>query len=217
MKTPLYYQMSEYDCGTVTLLNAVNYLFTREVIPPDVIKAITTFSLDTYNSAGEVGKNGTSKASMKFIVDWLNYNGPIKGLPIHGTYYSGESVSVGESGKIMDALNNGGVVIFRLNYGGAHYVLATKGDTGNKYLYLFDPYLDEDLKYTDGIVLLEGFPYAYNRKVPFRFFEEQDDKKVYALGPPNHREAIVFYGTGEQFANKTNGPDSSRSRRKHSV
>lgn len=41
MKTPLYYQMSEYDCATVTLLNAIKYLFPREVIPPDVIKAIT--------------------------------------------------------------------------------------------------------------------------------------------------------------------------------
>lgn len=193
MKTPLYYQMSEYDCGTVTLLNAVNYLFPREVIPPDVIKAITTYSLDTYSSEGEVGKSGTSKASMKFIVEWLNYNGPIKGLPIHGNYYAGERVHFEENSEVIDAINNGAAAIFRLNYGGAHYVLATKADTNNKYLYLFDPYLDEDLKYTDGIVLLDGFPYEYNRKVPFSFFEQDDDQKVYALGKQAHREAVVFY------------------------
>ncbi|MDN3955852.1 hypothetical protein [Sporolactobacillus laevolacticus] len=192
MKTPLYYQMSEYDCGTVTLLNAIKYLFPREVIPPDVIKAITTYSLDTYNPDGEVGKHGTSKAAMNFIAEWLNHNGPIKGLPIHGSYYAGERVHLEDKSEIVDAIQKGGVAIFRLNYGGEHYVLATKADTTNQYLYLFDPYLDEDLKYTDGIVLLDGFPYAYNRKVPFRFFEEEDYSKVYALGKKENREAIVY-------------------------
>lgn len=192
MKTPLYYQMSEYDCGTVTLLNAIKYLFPREVIPPDVIKAITTYSLDTYNPDGEVGKHGTSKAAMKFIAEWLNHNGPIKGLPIHGSYYAGERVHLGEKSEIIDAIQKGGVAIFRLNYGDEHYVLATKADTTNHYLYLFDPYLDEDLKYTDGIVLLDDSPYAYNRKVPFHFFEEEEYSKVYALGKKELREAIVY-------------------------
>lgn len=192
MKTQLYYQMSEYDCGTVTLLNAVKYLFPREAIPPDVIKAITAYSLDTYNSDGEVGRSGTSKAAMQFITQWLNHNGPIKGLPIHGIYYAGEHVHLGKGSAIIDAIKNGGVAIFRLNYGGAHYVLATKVDANNKYLYLFDPYLDEDLKYTDGIVLLDGFPYEYNRKVPFSFFEEEDNQKVYALGKKDQREAVVL-------------------------
>jgi hypothetical protein len=184
--------MSEYDCGTITLLNAIKYLFPREVIPPDVIKAINAYSLDTYNLDGEVGKSGTSKAAMKFIAEWLNHNGPIKGLPIHGNYYAGECVHLGEGSEIIDAIKNGGAAIFRLNYGGEHYVLATKADTTNHYLYLFDPYLDEDLKYTDGIVLLNGFPYDYNRKVPFHFFEEEDDQLVYALGKKEDREAVVF-------------------------
>lgn len=197
MKTPLYYQMSEYDCGTVTLLNAVKYLFPREMIPPDVIKAITTYSLDTYNSGGEVGKMGTSKAAMKFIVEWLNYNGPIKGLPIHGNYYTGENVHFGEKSSVINAIKNGGAAIFRLNYGGDHYVLATKVDTNQKYPYLFDPYLDEDLKYTEGIVLLNGFPYEYNRKVHFSLFEEEDVQKVYALGKKDGREAVVFFDSDQ--------------------
>ncbi|MCO7124526.1 hypothetical protein NIE88_01870 [Sporolactobacillus shoreicorticis] len=192
MKTPLYYQMSEYDCGTVTLLNAVNYLFPREVVPPDIIKAITTYSLDTYNTDGEIGKSGTSKAAMKFITQWLNHNGPIKGLPINGTYYAGKQVYLSESSAIIAAIKNGSVAILRLNYGGEHYALATKAAIAEQYLYLFDPYLDENLKYTDGIVLLDGFPYAYNRKVPFRFFNEENYSKVYALGKTEQREAIVF-------------------------
>lgn len=203
MKTPLFYQMSEYDCGTVTLLNAVKYLFPREVIPPDVIKAITTYSLDTYNSNGEVGKAGTSRGSMKFIVEWLNYNGPIKGLPIHGKYYEGASVHFADNSAVINAIKNGGAAIFRLNYSGAHYVLATKVDTNNQFLYLFDPYLEEDVKYTDGIFLLVGFPYDYNRKVSFNLFEEEDDQKVYALGKKSNREAIVLYVNNKDATSET--------------
>ena len=32
MKIPLRYQVSEYDCGPTSLLNALNYLFQREEI-----------------------------------------------------------------------------------------------------------------------------------------------------------------------------------------
>lgn len=30
MKNPLRYQMSEYDCGPTSMLNAISYLFERE-------------------------------------------------------------------------------------------------------------------------------------------------------------------------------------------
>lgn len=30
MKTPLHYQMTEYDCGPITVMNAIIYLFERE-------------------------------------------------------------------------------------------------------------------------------------------------------------------------------------------
>ena len=33
MKIPLRYQISEYDCGPTSMLNAVSYLFEREEIP----------------------------------------------------------------------------------------------------------------------------------------------------------------------------------------
>ena len=38
MKIPLRYQMSEYDCGPISMLNAISYLFEREEIPPEVIR-----------------------------------------------------------------------------------------------------------------------------------------------------------------------------------
>ena len=44
MKNPLRYQMSEYDCGPTTMLNAISYLFPREIISPEVIRNIMLYS-----------------------------------------------------------------------------------------------------------------------------------------------------------------------------
>ena len=35
MKNPLHYQLSEYDCGPTSMMNAIAYLFEREEIPPE--------------------------------------------------------------------------------------------------------------------------------------------------------------------------------------
>ena len=44
MKTPLRYQMSEYDCGPTAMLDAVSFLFEREEIPPEIIRNIMLLS-----------------------------------------------------------------------------------------------------------------------------------------------------------------------------
>ena len=40
MKSPLRYQISDYDCGPTSMLNAVSFLFEREQIPPELIRNI---------------------------------------------------------------------------------------------------------------------------------------------------------------------------------
>lgn len=40
MKNLLNYQTSEYDCGPVSILNGIRYLFEREEIYPDIVKFI---------------------------------------------------------------------------------------------------------------------------------------------------------------------------------
>ena len=35
MNNPLRYQMTEYDCGPTSMLNAISYLFPRDEIPPE--------------------------------------------------------------------------------------------------------------------------------------------------------------------------------------
>ena len=55
-KTPLEYQLTEYDCGTTTLLNALRYLFKRSEIEPEIYKFIMQYTLDNTNNNGEIGK-----------------------------------------------------------------------------------------------------------------------------------------------------------------
>lgn len=56
MKSPLRYQMSEYDCGPTTMLNGISYLFPRESISPEIIRNIMLYSLDSYGGEGIMGK-----------------------------------------------------------------------------------------------------------------------------------------------------------------
>lgn len=90
MKIPLRYQMSEYDCGPTSMLNAISYLFEREEIPPEVIRNIMLYCLDCYNSEGVPGKCGTSMAAMMFLSNWLCGFGKIGRLDISSQYLSGK-------------------------------------------------------------------------------------------------------------------------------
>ena len=51
MKVPLRYQMTEYDCGPTSLLNAVSYLFPREEIPPEIVRSVMLYCLDCFGAA----------------------------------------------------------------------------------------------------------------------------------------------------------------------
>ena len=90
MKNFLIYQSSEYDCGPVSLINGIRYLFDREEIFPDVIKFIMLYCMDTYNEAGELCKHGTSAAAMNFVASWLNHFSQVKPFPIRCEFLSGE-------------------------------------------------------------------------------------------------------------------------------
>ncbi len=49
MKTPLRFQVTEFDCGTISLLNAISYLFDWQDIPVQLVKAIHKYTLDCYD------------------------------------------------------------------------------------------------------------------------------------------------------------------------
>ncbi len=93
MNNPLHYQLTEYDCGPTSLINAVSFLFEREEIPPEIICNIMLYCLDGYGYGGSPGKSGTSCAAMMFLNNWLNGFGRTEKLLISSRYLFGIDVA----------------------------------------------------------------------------------------------------------------------------
>ena len=199
MKNLLNYQSSEYDCGPVTLTNAVRYLFEREDIYPDIIKYIMLYCLDSYNEKGEVGKLGTSATAMMFLANWLNQFGKMKKFPISCEFLSGENVHISQTDKIICALQQGGVVVLRLFLEVPHYVLLTGIEGDN--LYIFDPYYEEEddpelsEEYSElGITFINNQPKRANRLVSIERLNRITEG-FYEMGPYDTREAVIVFNT----------------------
>lgn len=192
MKNPLHYQLTEYDCGPTTMMNAVSYLFEREDIPPEIIRNIMLYCLDCYGEGGEPGKSGTSRMAMYFLSGWLCQFARIKSLPIRTKYLSGKSVYLGRESQINDALHRGGAVVLRLIYEVEHYVLLTGEKDG--LIYMFDPYYEDDSYQYDepDIQMVWNHPCQYNRLVPEKYFN-REGTTTYALGPEPDREAVLLF------------------------
>lgn len=74
MKVPLRFQITEFDCGTVSLLNAFSYLYEREEIPALLVKQIHKYMLDCYDEKGNLGNGGTSRDAINKLTTWItNY------------------------------------------------------------------------------------------------------------------------------------------------
>ena len=192
MKNPLRYQVSEYDCGPTSMLNAVSYLFAREEIQPEILRNIMIYSLDCYGQSGVLGQSGTSRMAMMFLSRWLSGVGEAGLLPIECQYISGKSVYLGEQSLVVDALNRGGVVVMRLYMDGEHYVLLTKREAEN--IYLFDPYYMTENPFGSEIEFNMEQPCRYNRIVPFACFN-REEAAPYALGKVAEREAVLLFDT----------------------
>ena len=183
MKSPLRYQISDYDCGPTSMLNAVSFLFEREQIPPELIRNIMLFSLDAFSPDGAFGKSGTSCTAMMFLSNWL---------PITTEYYTGDRVYMGQQSPITDALHRGGAVVVRLFLDEWHYVLLTGERDG--WVYLFDPYYLTEGFNDSSVVTDVDHPFAYNRVVPQSMLNGEA-QTLYAFAEPKGREAVVLYNT----------------------
>ncbi len=199
MKNPLNYQSSEYDCGPVSLINGIRYLFDREEVFPEVIKFIMLYCMDTYNEAGEICKRGTSPAAMDYICNWLNHFSQVKDFPIQCEHISAEEVILTPESKIINALKTGGVVVLRLFLDVSHYVLLT-GMDGDRIL-LFDPYYEEesdpdfDEEYqTEEIHFIYDQPKKANRCVSINRIN-RTGTDYYEMGDFACREALIMFHT----------------------
>lgn len=190
MKNPLHYQLSEYDCGPTSMLNAMAYLFEREQLSPELIRNIMLYCLDCYGKDGATGKSGTSCMAMMFLSNWLNGFCTAGHLPVSSRFLSGEAVNFSQNGFLRDALCRGGVAVVRVDFEGWHYVLLT-GIQGEN-VYIFDPYYREVPFGGEEIKIVIDHPGEYNRIVPIRYFE-RETLAVYAFGPKEGREAVLLF------------------------
>ena len=199
MKNPLHYQLSEYDCGPTSMLNAMSYLFQREEIPPEIVRNIMLYCLDCYGADGASGKSGTSCMAMMFLSNWLNGFGQAGHLSISSRYLSGEAVNFRLDSSLRDALRRGGAAVVRVDLDGWHYVLLT-GIEGDR-VFLFDPYyMDESPD--EGVEMVTDHPGAYNRIVPTRYFE-RETREIYSFGPVEGREAVLLFNEQTKLTEET--------------
>ena len=190
MKIPLRYQITEYDCGPTSMLNALSYLFEREELPPELVRNVMLYSLDSYGADGTFGHNGTSHAAMMFLSNWLDSYGKTGLLSIQSRYLSGRDVNWGQDGRLRSALACGGAAVVRVDLDSWHYVLVT-GVQGDM-VRVFDPYLlPEPLSIPEVRNMQEE---DCNRLVPVALFESEEIHP-YAFGPFETREAVLLFNS----------------------
>ncbi len=190
-KIPLKYQSTEYDCVPTTFLNAINYLFDRNEIQPEVIQRILLYSLDTINRNGVHGKGGTTGLSCEFILEWLHryYKNELE-----CEYILGNEVHLGQNNKIVRCVNEGGVALCSvINKTGSmnHYMLCTEEDCN--FLYFFDPWFrQQQFRGTDSDYLewVTG-EWNYNLKVS-RHRLDVDISEKYSFGQIEDREVCLM-------------------------
>lgn len=183
MKVPLRYQITEYDCGPTSLLNGLSFLFEREEIPPEVVRNIMLFCLDSYGADGFSGKSGTSHAAMQFLSHWLDGFGQTGRMDLSSVYLSGRDVTFGQNSLLRDALTRGGAAVVRVDLEGWHYILLT-GIDGDR-VYAFDPYRSDD-------AAEEETSARFNRVLSAQHMEG-DGICPYAFGPTEEREAVLLF------------------------
>ncbi len=190
MPTPLNYQISEYDCGTATLRNALAVLFDRKKIPPCMMQTIHKYTLDACIGRGHSGAKGTSAAAIEFIASWFNAYHERTGFPITCSHLPPSDVNFIENSKLICALNSGAVAVVRCAYDVDHYILLTGID--GEYCLFWDSYhVDKPIR-KKTIQTITDAPCHHNRRVHFTQMDTIG-RNYYSLGALDKRECLVMY------------------------
>lgn len=185
MKIPLRFQITEFDCGTVALQNAISYLYEREDIPAELIREINLYTLNCYDDKGALVSDSSSIEKMtEWITNYTNQND----FKLSANHYRKEEVNLE---LVKKCIANKGCVFMGTYLEECHYVTIT--DIDDEYVYLWDPYyLDEDYyDLNSEIIIILDQPFKYNRMVKINKFLSSDVTN-YALGPIDTRECVCF-------------------------
>lgn len=188
MKIPLTFQITEYDCGTTSLLNALIYLFDREEVPITLLKAIYKYTLDAVGEHGIIGEAGTSRKAVENLSYWITKYSKTNDFKIICENLEKEFVT---EEKIRECLNNNGCVLARCYQTSEHYVLITKMD--DTFAYIFDPYyVEEGYYYQDSqVAVVLNQPFTHNRLVKIQRLFNQS-KQDFSLMEIEKREVVLI-------------------------
>lgn len=177
MKIPLRYQITEFDCGTTSLLNAISYIFNREEIPANLVHEISTYTLDNFDKDGNEFEGGTSVISLGFIQHWINQYVTFKKMPLKVRLLEKDDaiLAVDKAAKLF--ANKGCILASVWLMDVAHYVIITNID--DNFAYIFDPYYVEKDYFSnnDNIEIIKDMPFSCNRKIKLSqlYLENKED------------------------------------------
>lgn len=188
MKVPLRFQVTEFDCGSVSLLNAFSYLFDRDEIPAELVRTVYLYTLDCRDEKGNIGARGTSREAINKLSNWISGYANSHNFNVYCERLEKEEVTLD---RMRECLANKGCVFARCWQTYEHYIIITKID--KKFAYIFDSYY-LDKKYYDKdkeVKTILNNPFSYNRKVTLkRLFSET--KKDFSLGKIEMRECVLI-------------------------
>lgn len=167
MKSPLRYQMTEYDSGSTAILNGISYLIDREKINPVLVSSIYRYSLDTNNTSEEnIDGAYNSKAIFSFINKYINDFNKNIGYKLHCEEVESSKLDMS---FIKDCISNNSTLIIPMwENGNERYVTLTNVD--DNAFYIFDPYyMDKEEKVFNenrDIIWEDSKPMEYNRVIP---------------------------------------------------
>lgn len=188
MKIPLRFQITEFDCGTVSLQNAISYLYDRENVPAELIRAISIYTVNCYDEKGNITEGGTSRETMNLMTRWITEFANKYSFGLVCSRLVGEQVDANE---IKSCVKAGGCVFLRTYQNDEHFVIVT--DIDDEFVYMWDSYYLGETYYDNErqVSIIFNKPFNYNRKVSIRRFLDTSTKD-YALGPIERRECVLF-------------------------
>ncbi|MBQ7337802.1 MAG: C39 family peptidase [Clostridia bacterium] len=194
MTYPLQYQLTEYDCGPTSMINALRFLFDRKLLHPDMIHGVYRYCLEGFNCHGEMGKTGTSRCAMSFLAQWFNQYARQRHFPIHTETLTGADTYLTPESPMVRGLAAGGCALIRCYLGCEHYILLTGICEDGERVYAFDPYYMEKKLRRRDIIPVTDRPCSANCIVTFARLN-REDKDYYSMGARELRECVMIYNT----------------------
>ena len=189
MKIPLRFQITEFDCWTVSLQNAISYLFEREDIPAELIREIALYTLDCYDKKWNLWQWGTSRDAVAYLAKWIVAYSKKHDFWLLAIYREWSDVTIDSLKSFL--MENRVILLRTYLLGSEHYVIVTKIDDG--FVYIRDPYYLDAWFYDNDkdVDIILGHIFDFNRRISLKRFISHS-KKDFSLGPINWRECTLI-------------------------